>query len=201
MAYSKFTLAEALKTFGLTTDNSADLFPHVAPVAPSDWLKMTLAQTEPLARQIATEKARSEFIVSPILAEVYQRSLPEVGLFSGVDFPVDDKQGLNGVCDYLLTRSREHAVIAAPVLAIVEAKKEDLKPGMGQCIASMVAARIFNQREGQSEAKMYGVVTTGTNWQFLQLDGKTVRVDRAERFLNGAGQILGILFHIARVRV
>ncbi|GAB4462587.1 MAG: hypothetical protein OHK0029_29760 [Armatimonadaceae bacterium] len=82
------------------------------------------------------------------------------------------------------------------MLAIVEAKKEDLKPGMGQCIAEMVAARIFNVQEGNVVPCMYGAVTTGTNWQFLKLEGATVYVDRVERFLNGASQILGILLQI-----
>lgn len=196
MAYSKFNLTEVLKKFNLVTNSTVDLFPDVTPIMPSDWLKATLEQTVPLARQIATEKARSEFIVSPILAEVYRLSQPEVALFSGVDFNVDDSQGLNGVCDYLFTRSREHAVITVPVLAVVEAKKEDLKPGMGQCIAEMIAARIFNEREGNDVSIIYGAVTTGTNWQFLKLDGATVYVDRIERYLNGAAQILGILIQI-----
>jgi hypothetical protein len=130
--------------------------------------------------------------------EVYQRNQPEIGFFSGVDFTVDDKQGLSGVCDFLFTRSREHSVIVAPVFAVVEAKKEDLKPGLGQCIAELVAARLFNERKGTAIEALYGVVTTGTNWQFVKLLGQTDYLDREERYLNGARQILGILFHIVK---
>ncbi|WP_395141040.1 hypothetical protein [Armatimonas sp.] len=198
MAYSKFTLAQALETFGLITDDTQDLFPAVEPVEPSELLRATLAQNTATARRIATEKARSELIVAPILMEVYQRNQPEIGFFSGVDFTVDDKQGLSGVCDFLFTRSREHSVIVAPVFAVVEAKKEDLKPGLGQCIAELVAARLFNERKGTTVPALYGVVTTGTNWQFIKLVGQTVYLDREERYLNGARQILGILFQIVR---
>ena len=151
-----------------------------------------------MSRWRATEKARSELIVAPILMEVYQRNQPEIGFFSGVDFTVDDKQGLSGVCDFLFTRSREHSVIVAPVLAVVEAKKEDLKPGLGQCIAELVAARLFNERKGTTVPALHGVVTTGTNWQFIKLVGQTVYLDREERYLNGARQILGILFQIVK---
>ncbi|WP_395094189.1 hypothetical protein [Armatimonas sp.] len=201
MAYSKFTLTQVLEAFDLVTDDTRDLFPDVMPVEPSALLRETLEQNVAVARRIATEKARSELIVAPILMEAYRRNQPEIGFFSGVDFTVDDKQGLSGVCDFLFTRSREHAVIVSPVLAVVEAKKEDLKPGLGQCIAELVAARIFNERKGKIIPEVYGVVTTGTNWQFLKLSGQTVFLDREERYLNGASRILGILFEILRGEV
>ena len=201
MAYSKFTLTQALETFGLVTDDTRDLFPDVVPVEPSALLRETLEQNVAVARRIATEKARSELIVAPVLMEAYRRNQPEIGFFSGVDFTVDDKQGLSGVCDFLFTRSREHSVIVSPVLAVVEAKKEDLKPGLGQCIAELVAARLFNERKGKEIAEIYGVVTTGTNWQFLKLSGQTVFLDREERYLNGASRILGILFEILKGEV
>jgi hypothetical protein len=47
--------------------------------------------------------------------------------------------------------------IKHPVIAIVEAKKEDLIGGLGQCLAEMVAAQIFNQREGQPISSIYGI--------------------------------------------
>lgn len=58
MAYSKFTLAQALETFGLITDDTQDLFPVVDPVEPSELLCATLAQNTSVARRIAPEKAR-----------------------------------------------------------------------------------------------------------------------------------------------
>jgi hypothetical protein len=179
----------------LTTDRTQDLFPGVTPVAPSPTLQTILETYVPLALSIGSEKARAELIVTPILAEVWKRSQPDIGFFSGVEFEVDEDQGLNGTCDYLFTRSREQSVITSPVLTIVEAKKEDLKPGMGQCIAEMVAARLFNEREGSDIRSIYGAVTTGTNWQFLLLERDTIFIDHNERFLNGVGAILGILFH------
>lgn len=195
MAYSKFSLAQALKRFQLVTDRSEDIFPGLAPVSPSSTLATLLQSYVPLALSIGTEKARAELIVTPILAEVWRRSQPDIGFFSGVEFSVDEDQGLTGVCDYIFTRSREHSVITSPVLTVVEAKKEDLQPGLGQCIAEMVAARLFNDREGSDIKTIYGAVTTGTNWQFMRMYGDTVYIDRNERFLNGAAVVLGILFH------
>lgn len=193
MAYSDFNLAKARDAFGLTLDESLDLFAAVAPVAPSDTLTTVLADYIPLATAIATEKARSEFLIAPILAAVRRQLNNQISLFSGSEFPVDPAQGLQGFCDYIISASREQLLITAPVMMIVEAKREDIIGGLGQCIAAMVAAQVFNQREGNEVGRIYGAVTTGTNWKFLILEDKTVSVDRVEYFINQLDKILGIL--------
>ena len=193
MAYSDFNLAKARDTFGLTLDESRDLFAAVAPIAPSDTLTTVLADYIPLATAIATEKARSEFLIAPILAAVRRQLNNQISLFSGSEFPVDPAQGLQGFCDYIISASQEQLLITAPVMMIVEAKREDIIGGLGQCIAAMVAAQVFNQREGNEVERIYGAVTTGTNWKFLILEDKTVSVDRVEYFINQLDKILGIL--------
>jgi hypothetical protein len=139
-----------------------------------------------------TEKARSEMIIAPILMEVVHLAKGPVSLFSGISFDVDKDQGLNGACDFLVTRSPERFFVSHPVIAIVEAKKEDIAGGIGQCVAAMVAARIFNEREG-NPSQVYGAVTTGSIWRFLKLDGTQVFIDRPEYYLDQVGKIMGIL--------
>ncbi len=193
MAYSKFTLIEALRRFELTLDESVDLFAP-APIRPPDeLLRVTLEENTPLALALQTEKARSELIVTPILLEVRRSAPGPVGFFSGIAFDVDEKQGLSGICDYLLSQTREQAFVKAPVLAVVETKNENLKPGYGQCIAAMVAARIFNERDDAPVGAIYGAVTSGDIWKFLKLDGPTVYLDRATYYLDRIDAILGIL--------
>lgn len=140
-----------------------------------------------------TEKARSEMIIAPILMAAVHLAKQPVSLFSGVSFDVDKEQGLNGACDYLLTKSKEHYFISKPVFMIVEAKKEDITAGLGQCVAAMVAARLFNEREGNGPQVVFGAVTTGNIWRFLKLQEKTVDIDRLEYYLLQVAQILGIL--------
>lgn len=193
MAYSDFDLAKARDAFGLTLEESRDLFAAVVPVSPSAMLTTVLSDYIPLATAIATEKARSEFLIAPILAEVRRQLNYQISLFSGSEFPVDPAQGLQGFCDYIISASREQFLITAPVMMIVEAKREDIIGGLGQCIAAMVAAQLFNQREGNGVRQIYGAVTTGTNWKFLTLHDKTVSVDRVEYFINQLDKILGIL--------
>ncbi|MDZ7966509.1 MAG: hypothetical protein RM368_16275, partial [Nostoc sp. DedSLP03] len=123
-----------------------------------------------------------------------------ISLFSGTDFDVDSSKGLNGFCDFILCGSEEQFYIKAPVLTIVEAKNENIKGGLGQCIATMIAAQLFNQNTQQEVKTIYGVVTSGTNWRFLMLEGLTAYIDIVEYYINDVDKILGILlqpFHTA----
>lgn len=193
MAYSDFTLAKARDSFGLTLDESQDLFGAIAPIPASATLSLILSDYVPLATAIATEKARFEFLIAPLLAEVRRQLKNQISLFSGNEFPVDSALGLYGFCDYIVSASPEQLLITAPVMTIVEAKRENIIGGLGQCIAAMVAAQMFNQQSGKAVDIIYGAVTTGTNWKFLTLTGKTVAIDRVEYFINQIDKILGIL--------
>jgi len=76
---------------------------------------------------------------------------------------------------------------------VVEAKNENMKAGLPQCIAAMVAARLFNDRQDNRLKTLYGVVTTGNIWKFLQWEGGEVYIDIAEYHISNPGKILGIL--------
>ncbi len=142
---------------------------------------------------LASEKARSEGIIYPILLEVRRILNRQISLFSGEDFTVDEAVGLNGICDFLLSRSPEVLEIEAPAIVIVEAKKADLRTGFGQCIAQMVAAQQFNAAKNCPIPTIYGSVSNGTQWRFLKLEGNTVTIDLTDYPLPPVEQILGML--------
>jgi len=193
VSYSDFSLEDVKERFNLHLQEKEDLFGAIPPVEISALLRETLNESVPLALAISTEKARSELIITPVLLEVRRQMGQSVSLFSGVDFTVDAEHGLRGVCDYLLSRSPEQLTIEAPVVAVVEAKNENMKAGIGQCLAELVAVRLFNQRKGCELAAVYGAVTTGNNWKFLRLAGDTAKVDLAEYHIKEAGRIVAIL--------
>jgi hypothetical protein len=193
MAYSDFTLTRVRRELGVTIAETTGLFAEVGGVVPSELLQAILQRSGRLARLIGTEKAKSEFLISPILAEVAAQLNYQVSLFSGTEFNVDAEKGLLGFCDFILSQSPEQLDVTAPIVTIVEAKNDNLKNGLGQCMAEMVAAQIFNEREGNPKATIYGVVTTGTSWLFMQLVEGHIQMDDREYFINEVDQILGIL--------
>ena len=193
MAYSDFSLAKVKNDFGLTLNETRKLFAETQPVLPSETLTNLLIDYIPLATAISTEKARSEFLIAPILAEIRRLLNNRISLFSGNEFNVEPARGLQGFCDYIISGSPEQLFITAPVITIFEAKKEDIIGGLGQCVAAMLAAQRFNQNQGNEVEIIYGSVTTGTNWKFLILEGTTVYIDSIEYYIKEVDKILGIL--------
>jgi hypothetical protein len=195
MAYSDFTLEAACSTFLLDLNQEVDLFAAVPEAGISAHLRETLDEFLPLAKSIHTEKARSEFIVAPILGEVRKLMRHRISLFSGTDFNVDPGKGLNGTCDFILAASNIQLFVRSPVVMIVEAKNDNIKAGLGQCVAEMVGARLFNERTREGASTIHGAVTTGSVWQFLKLEARVVYIDRSEYHVDHLEKVLGILVH------
>ena len=198
MAYSKFTLEILLDRFGIQLQSHVRLFAAAPSVSIRPWLRETLDQNLPLASAIRTEKARSELIVMPVLLEVWNYFDRKISLFSGIDFPVDGKVGLDGFCDYLIGLSSEQVVVRAPVIALVETKKDDPNEGLAQCIAEMVGAQRFNEKQGENLSTIYGVATSGTAWRFLKLTGSVVEMDLSDYYISDAEKIVGILCYMVQ---
>ena len=177
MSYSEFTsIIKVKQAFGLTTVEGPRFLPQTTPIDPSATLTDFLANSLPVAVATGSEKARSEMIITPVLLEVRKILQQNISLFSGEDFTVDYESGLNGICDYLISRSPEMLEIEAPAVAVVEAKKADLKTGIGQCVAEMVAMQKFNEAKGKPISVIYGSVSNGTQWRFLKLEEKIVSI-------------------------
>ncbi|MFO0140726.1 MAG: hypothetical protein ACK513_04825 [Aphanizomenon sp.] len=193
MAYNDFKLSEIIQNFGLTLNEVSGLFGDILEEECSDLLTTILKDNIDLAVAINTEKARSEMIISPILLEVRRKLNYEISLFSGIDFNVDNQQGLNGFCDFLISLSKEQLFVRAPVITLVESKNENLKSGLGQCIAEMLAAQLFNEQKQNAIKIVYGAVTIGTILQFLKLEDQVISIDLTEYYIKDVKKILGIL--------
>lgn len=188
-----------MEDFELIVLEESNLFAGIEPVVPTSLLREILVENIPWAVAVGSEKARSEGIINPVLLEVKRQLGGQVGVFSGEEFNVDVAADLNGFCDFLVSRSSEQLYIKAPVLMLVEAKKEDLKPALGQCLAEMVAAQRFNTSKGQTVETIYGVVTSGTVWRFLQLIDNVVSIDLTDYPLLPVDNVLGVLVWMLRL--
>ncbi len=201
MAYSNFTLETVRKTFQLETDEAADISSGIEPIALSEYLTTTLARKVPLALAIGTEKASSELIVADILVELREKFEHRISFFSGIDFSVDAESGLTGVCDFLISLSPTQFHLEAPIIVLVEAKKDNPVLGFGQCVAEMLAAQRFNAEKENDLPWIYGAATTGTMWQFLKLEAQKLYIDRAVYSIGQCDRILGILSSMVEQKV
>ncbi len=193
MAYSNFTLEMVRRKFQLEIVESAGIFSEASTVVPQDRFMVELAEKVELAISSGTEKARSELIVTDVLFELRKHFNRRISFFSGIEFSVDAEQGLTGVCDFLVSLSPILSFLEAPVIILVEAKRENLTTGFGQCAAEMLAAQRFNTEKGNAIPCIYGATTSGTEWRFLKLEGARLHIDRAVYPIAQCDKILGIL--------
>lgn len=195
MAFGDFVFPQVLRDLGLEVRES-DLFSQVPALPLRDEFLAVLTDGATVALAVNTEKAKSEFIIAPLLLELRRLRDGALGLFSGVELDVDAAKGLNGICDFILTKEAHQFLLRAPLVAIVEAKNDNLRNGLGQCIAAAYAAELYNQRSSSSVPAVFGVVTTGSAWKFLRLEQSVLTLDLKEYYIDNAGKILGVLKHI-----
>jgi len=190
MAYSNFKLRQLKQQFQLE-EKGVKLFSEIKLLESSDWLKKTLSLG--LKMPLLSEKARSERIVSPILFELWQQNHESFGIFSGFNLEADIEKGLNGECDFIIAARADTYTVESPIFMLIEAKDNDIKLGIPQCIAQMLGARLYNQQDENEINVIYGCVTTGDDWQFLKLVNNTIYIDIERYYLDNVPQLLGIL--------
>jgi len=189
MAYSDFKLEQMLDKFSLSLIEQ-DLFETSVDIQPSQWLLETLAKGRRFAMTASTEKAKSEFIIAPTLLEVESYHHNQIAIYSGKNLEADSANSLSGECDFIIGKGSVSAIISTPIIAIAEAKRESLETGLGQCVAQMYGANIYNHKHGEDTNKIYGCVTTGDLWQFMKLEDKVLTIDPNVIYLNELARIL-----------
>lgn len=199
MSYSDFTIEMLKEQFEIEIIEDCNLFSQTSVVPVPELLTQLLQRYVPLAITISTEKARSELIIAPILVEFKLQFKEQISFFSGIEFNIDKDKGLNGRCDYIFSKSKEQLALNAPILMMVEAKNDRITGGIPQCIAEMIAARIFNEQKRQHIETIYGTVTTGSLWRFLKLIDNTVYVDIIEYPLQQLDKMMGIFAEIITI--
>lgn len=192
MAYSDFTLEQVIDQFGLLVQERSPLLDS-APVAPSPLLVQILERELPWAVAVGSEIARYSGIIAQVLLEVRALRDQQISVFAGKEFNVNPDQKLNGYCDFLVSLSPVQSVIQAPVAVVAEAKRGVLEYGLGQCVAGLLAAQQFNQKHGLNIPVVYGSVTDGSKWKFVQLQAQQLTIDVTEYDLLPLERLLGML--------
>lgn len=189
MSYTDFDIPRVERELGLRVKNKLISW-QIEFIEPPAWLLESLARGS--ANALVSEKSRSEFLVAPVLLAVKEINENRIQIFSGQTLNIDANLGLTGECDFILSKTEPTPILREPIMAVVEAKKNDIELGLGQCIAQMAAAKIFNLRRENDFKEIFGCVTTGETWQFLKLEESDVIVDSSRFFISEVGKILGV---------
>ena len=120
-----------------------------------------------------SEAAISEFLIAPILKEVWRHYDDALLLWSHVSLNVGEE--FDGYPDYLFTKRTALGMVRdKPYVLVVEAKKDDFEGGWGQCLAALLAAQTIN---GDEQMVLQGSVSNGEGWQFGKLQGRQFTLD------------------------
>ncbi len=194
MAYTNFTFENLEDQFGVSFKTKVLFSVNIKPVEPSTLLVDIIKRSSSL--NVRVEKPRSEFLIAPVMAEIKITNDDRIDMFSGENLLADIKLGLNGEVDFILTNVPHSPLIKAPIIAVIEAKKADLELNQPQCAAQIIGTKVFNENANKPLDTYFGCVTTGREWQFLQLLGDTIYIDQRVYLLSELPILLGIFQHI-----
>lgn len=175
MAFSDFkTISEVLEKFRIVyTEN--DFFNVEEPSHPSEQFLQDFEFCREHIDVFASEAARCETIIFPVLKEIYKQYADTYALW--IQKPIAYNETLSGTPDYLISTKSElgKPVVGIPLIVLVEAKKNDFEQGWGQCLAELIAAQKINDAP---DFPVYGIVSDGIWWQFGQLIGDVFTQNR-----------------------
>ncbi|MBT9314669.1 hypothetical protein [Leptothoe spongobia] len=113
---------------------------------------------------LASETSRREVLISRVVSELVHYTKAQLR----IEYPIKVSLQLQGYLDYLLRTQTE--------LLVIEAKRQDLDYGFTQLVAEMIALDQWDKTPKQSV--LLGAITTGTVWQFGQLDRNTKHIEQ-----------------------
>ncbi len=186
--YSRFTIPELEVRYNLSFIRGTFLT-GATPLPVPDWLKIYLDLTADIPSALKSEKAISEQTIAPVMLAVRDRNRTKINVFSGEMLAHGD---LSGYCDFIVTANPVSIVPEVPFIVVAEAKQKDLTAGIPQCVAEMIAARRLNEDAGQEKEVMFGCVTIGSEWLFLQYRHSQITMHPRVYYLNELGEILGV---------
>jgi len=149
------------------------IFMQQKPINISEDILNLIQNNLQLRRNYVSESAICETMISPILHLVANAN--DLPVWSHMRFDVDEKDGLIGIPDFLIApASPIGTTFTKPVICVAEAKKENFNEGWAQALSEMIATQRFNQNE---KLRIFGIVTTGSIWQFASLRDKILKMD------------------------
>ena len=190
MAFSDFkTVPEVQKKFGIRHIEN-DFIKIEDGASPSEQFLQELEFTRQYIPVFASEGARCEAVIYPILREVYKAYAANYALW--IKEPLAYDETLSGTPDYFLSTRSELGmlIVGTPLIILVEAKKNDFEQGWGQCLAELVAAQKIN---ADADVPVHGIVSDGRSWEFGYLIGDSFTRNRTSFSVDNLPTLFGAI--------
>ena len=191
MAYGKYKhIQEVAKKYQIKL--SVDNFVAPMPTVIDDHFRAELAYTLKNLDVRMSEASISEFLIAPILREIWKQHREALLLWSHVSMKVGEE--FDGYPDYLFTKLSPLGMVRdKPYLLVVEAKKDDFDGGWGQCLAAMIAAQTINEND---QISLHGSVSNGDVWEFGKLQGHEFVRDQRSYTISALEELFAALNYV-----
>ena len=188
MAFSDFkTIPEVQERFCIKHVEN-DFVRVEETAAPSEQFLQELEFSRQHINIFASEGARCETVIYPILREVYKGYADGYALWVKKSLAYDEM--LSGTPDYFISTRSELGmlIVGKPLIILVEAKKNDFEQGWGQCLSELVAAQKIN---ADPDIPVHGIVSDGKLWEFGHLVGDAFTQNRTSFTLDNVSTLFG----------
>jgi hypothetical protein len=191
MAFGEFkNLGEIALTYQITVRPEPFVQPVPMPVDESFRRRLEFDRLN--APVDVSEQAISEFLIAPILQEMWRAYSDALMIWSHVQF--GKSLPLKGYPDYFFAkRSPLGRFLDQPYVLFVEAKNDNFDGAWTQCLAAMLAAQQLNKRPDQV---IFGSVSSGEFWFFGKLAGMTLVQDPRSFTLTHLDELFAALNYI-----
>lgn len=160
-----------------------------------DWLRHIIQRGYRFRKLNNSETYMREFYISPVLGFALDQS-KRLNIYSD-EYQFRISERLSGTPDYVISYMQGPRRIndpdQRPLVAIAEAKKENFSAGWGQCLAQMVAAQQVIQN---SDVPVWGIVTTGLQWEFGYLKEKVFYFNERSVDLDPLEHLISTVLHV-----
>ena len=197
MAFTDFkSIMQVQESFGIKY-TQADYIQY-SDVEPSANFLEEFAFNQRHINVFASEAARCENIIYPILREVYKKYADSFTLWSHQSIACDAQ--LSGTPDYLISTKSDlgKTMLGSPIIIVVEAKRSDFIEGWGQCLAELVAAQRINNDD---TIPVYGIVTDGALWEFGKLETNLFTQSETVLAISDLKKVFGAIGYLMQANV
>lgn len=140
-----------------------------------------------------SEFAICEFIISPVLQEVWKQYRSNFILWSHQSLSYDTN--LTGIPEYILAKrsSLGKLVFDKPYFVLIKAKQDNFDAGWAQCLAEMIAAQQLNAKPEQD---VFGIVSNGKLWQFGKLNNTTFTINKNSYLIDNLDKLFAAINYV-----
>lgn len=181
-SFSSFGYRDAFKEVGIRQLYPWDI--SFVPTPASDFFQQHLERLR--CFDLGSSEEAKKLLIDAVFVEAIQ-DFKRLKIWKGAALESDTSIS---AADYLIAEHR--AYLEAPLLCVIEAKKDDFEQGAAQCLVEMKACHWVNQQLNM-QIDILGIVTNGETWKFYKLTLDNQAFESLPHAIGDIETVLGIL--------